>query len=106
ILLLANHHQPPVFQILDPVLEVTLGGRAPVGERSTKRPHTHTRTRSRTRTLTHTHARTLTYRFDHWTLPCSPKTSLSFSTSPFRVSLPPIHTPYCTPRPPPQHKQR
>ncbi|XP_031426498.1 extracellular matrix protein FRAS1 [Clupea harengus] len=31
ILLLANHHQPPVFQILDPVLEVTLGGRAPVG---------------------------------------------------------------------------
>uniref|UniRef100_A0A8C1KIC1 Fraser extracellular matrix complex subunit 1 n=1 Tax=Cyprinus carpio TaxID=7962 RepID=A0A8C1KIC1_CYPCA len=31
ILLLANHQQPPVFQILDPVLEVSLGGRAPVG---------------------------------------------------------------------------
>ncbi|KAL2092359.1 hypothetical protein ACEWY4_012157 [Coilia grayii] len=31
ILLLANHQQPPVFQILDPMLEVTLGGRAPVG---------------------------------------------------------------------------
>ncbi|XP_048099370.1 extracellular matrix protein FRAS1 [Alosa alosa] len=31
ILLVANHQQPPVFQILDPVLEVTLGGRAPVG---------------------------------------------------------------------------
>ncbi|KAG7481357.1 hypothetical protein MATL_G00065830 [Megalops atlanticus] len=29
--LLANHQQPPVFQILDPVLEVSLGGRAPVG---------------------------------------------------------------------------
>ncbi|XP_051540724.1 extracellular matrix organizing protein FRAS1-like [Myxocyprinus asiaticus] len=33
ILLLANHQQPPVFQILDPVLEVSLGGRAPVGGR-------------------------------------------------------------------------
>ncbi|CAM4540352.1 unnamed protein product [Leuciscus chuanchicus] len=33
ILLLANHQQPPVFQILDPVLEVSLGGRAPVGVR-------------------------------------------------------------------------
>lgn len=32
ILLLANHQQPPVFQILDPVLEVSLGGRAPVGK--------------------------------------------------------------------------
>ncbi|KAM9446229.1 extracellular matrix organizing protein FRAS1 [Clarias gariepinus] len=31
ILLLANHQQPPVFQILDPVLEVSLGGRAPIG---------------------------------------------------------------------------
>ncbi|XP_017560623.2 extracellular matrix protein FRAS1 [Pygocentrus nattereri] len=31
ILLLANHQQPPVFQILDPVLEVSLGGRATVG---------------------------------------------------------------------------
>ncbi|XP_076856944.1 extracellular matrix organizing protein FRAS1 isoform X2 [Brachyhypopomus gauderio] len=31
ILLLANHQQPPVFQILDPVLEVSMGGRAPVG---------------------------------------------------------------------------
>ncbi|XP_035235651.1 extracellular matrix protein FRAS1 isoform X1 [Anguilla anguilla] len=29
--LLANHQQPPVFQVLDPVLEVSLGGRAPVG---------------------------------------------------------------------------
>ncbi|XP_023676521.2 extracellular matrix organizing protein FRAS1 isoform X1 [Paramormyrops kingsleyae] len=29
--LLANHQQPPVFQILDPVLEVSLGGRAPIG---------------------------------------------------------------------------
>ncbi|XP_073717143.1 extracellular matrix organizing protein FRAS1 [Misgurnus anguillicaudatus] len=33
ILLLVNHQQPPVFQILDPVLEVSLGGRAPVGGR-------------------------------------------------------------------------
>ncbi|XP_042580368.1 extracellular matrix organizing protein FRAS1-like [Cyprinus carpio] len=33
VLLLANHQQPPVFQILDPVLEVSLGGRAPVGGR-------------------------------------------------------------------------
>ncbi|XP_073695623.1 extracellular matrix organizing protein FRAS1 [Garra rufa] len=33
ILLLANHQQPPVFQILDPVLEVSLGGRTPVGGR-------------------------------------------------------------------------
>ncbi|RXN23492.1 extracellular matrix FRAS1-like protein [Labeo rohita] len=33
ILLLTNHQQPPVFQILDPVLEVSLGGRAPVGGR-------------------------------------------------------------------------
>lgn len=32
ILTLANHQQPPVFQILDPVLEVSLGGRAPVGK--------------------------------------------------------------------------
>uniref|UniRef100_A0AAY4BT87 VWFC domain-containing protein n=1 Tax=Denticeps clupeoides TaxID=299321 RepID=A0AAY4BT87_9TELE len=31
ILLLPNHQQPPIFQILDPVLEVNLGGRAPVG---------------------------------------------------------------------------
>ncbi|XP_046698206.1 extracellular matrix protein FRAS1 [Silurus meridionalis] len=31
ILLLTNHQQPPVFQILDPVLEVSLGGRAPIG---------------------------------------------------------------------------
>ncbi|TSN86075.1 Extracellular matrix protein FRAS1 [Bagarius yarrelli] len=31
ILLLPNHQQPPVFQILDPVLEVSLGGRAPIG---------------------------------------------------------------------------
>uniref|UniRef100_A0A4W4DQF0 VWFC domain-containing protein n=1 Tax=Electrophorus electricus TaxID=8005 RepID=A0A4W4DQF0_ELEEL len=31
ILLLANHQQPPVFQILDPVLEVSLGGRTPIG---------------------------------------------------------------------------
>lgn len=32
ILLLVNHQQPPVFQILDPMLEVSLGGRAPVGK--------------------------------------------------------------------------
>ncbi|XP_030622204.1 extracellular matrix organizing protein FRAS1 [Chanos chanos] len=31
ILLLTNHQQPPVFQILDPILEVSPGGRAAVG---------------------------------------------------------------------------
>ncbi|KAM6954491.1 extracellular matrix organizing protein FRAS1 [Aplochiton taeniatus] len=29
--LLANHQQPPVFQILDPFLEVTMGGRTAIG---------------------------------------------------------------------------
>uniref|UniRef100_A0A8D0CH89 Fraser extracellular matrix complex subunit 1 n=1 Tax=Scleropages formosus TaxID=113540 RepID=A0A8D0CH89_SCLFO len=31
IRLLSSHQQPPTFQILDPVLRVSLGGRAPVG---------------------------------------------------------------------------
>ncbi|XP_045551338.1 extracellular matrix organizing protein FRAS1 isoform X3 [Salmo salar] len=29
--LLASHQHPPVFQILDPVLEVSMGGRTPIG---------------------------------------------------------------------------
>ncbi|XP_023814674.1 extracellular matrix protein FRAS1 isoform X2 [Oryzias latipes] len=31
VLLLSNHQQPPVFQVLDPVLEVSLGGQASIG---------------------------------------------------------------------------
>ncbi|XP_032434237.1 extracellular matrix organizing protein FRAS1 isoform X1 [Xiphophorus hellerii] len=31
ILLLPNHQQPPVFQVLDPLLEVQLGGQAAIG---------------------------------------------------------------------------
>ncbi|KAF7657675.1 hypothetical protein LDENG_00023850, partial [Lucifuga dentata] len=31
ILLLSNHQQPPVFQVLDPLLEVSMGGQATVG---------------------------------------------------------------------------
>ncbi|KAM9392081.1 extracellular matrix organizing protein FRAS1 [Pholidichthys leucotaenia] len=31
ILLLSNHQQPPVFQVLDPLLEVSLGGQATIG---------------------------------------------------------------------------
>ncbi|TNM90093.1 hypothetical protein fugu_004327 [Takifugu bimaculatus] len=31
VLLLSNHQQPPVFQVLDPVLEVIMGGQAPIG---------------------------------------------------------------------------
>ncbi|XP_074526804.1 extracellular matrix organizing protein FRAS1 [Halichoeres trimaculatus] len=31
ILLLSNHQQPPVFQVLDPLLEVSLGGQASIG---------------------------------------------------------------------------
>uniref|UniRef100_A0A3Q2DG67 Fraser extracellular matrix complex subunit 1 n=1 Tax=Cyprinodon variegatus TaxID=28743 RepID=A0A3Q2DG67_CYPVA len=31
ILLLSNHQQPPVFQVLDPLLEVKLGGQATLG---------------------------------------------------------------------------
>uniref|UniRef100_A0A3Q2PFS0 Fraser extracellular matrix complex subunit 1 n=1 Tax=Fundulus heteroclitus TaxID=8078 RepID=A0A3Q2PFS0_FUNHE len=31
ILLLSNHQQPPVFQVLDPLLEVSMGGRATLG---------------------------------------------------------------------------
>ncbi|XP_056274598.1 extracellular matrix protein FRAS1 [Pseudoliparis swirei] len=31
ILLLSNHQQPPVFQVLDPLLEVGLGGHASIG---------------------------------------------------------------------------
>ncbi|XP_029959982.1 extracellular matrix organizing protein FRAS1 [Salarias fasciatus] len=31
ILLLSNHQQPPVFQVLDPLLEVSLGGLSPIG---------------------------------------------------------------------------
>lgn len=33
VLLLSNHQQPPVFQVLDPVVEVSMGGQAPIGER-------------------------------------------------------------------------
>ncbi|XP_077417485.1 extracellular matrix organizing protein FRAS1 isoform X1 [Vanacampus margaritifer] len=33
ILLLSNHQQPPMFQVLDPILEVGMGGRAAVGGR-------------------------------------------------------------------------
>lgn len=42
ILLLSNHQQPPVFQVLDPLLEVSVGGQAVIGER---RSHTDTRRR-------------------------------------------------------------
>lgn len=45
ILLLSNHQQPPVFQVLDPLLEVSMGGQAAIGERRT---HTHTHTIIRT----------------------------------------------------------
>uniref|UniRef100_UPI001ED83835 extracellular matrix protein FRAS1 n=1 Tax=Scatophagus argus TaxID=75038 RepID=UPI001ED83835 len=31
VLLLSNHQQPPVFQVLDPLLEVSVGGQAAVG---------------------------------------------------------------------------
>ncbi|KAM8885583.1 extracellular matrix organizing protein FRAS1 isoform 1-T2 [Spinachia spinachia] len=31
VLLLSNHQQPPLFQVLDPLLEVVLGGQAAVG---------------------------------------------------------------------------
>ncbi|KAM6930976.1 extracellular matrix organizing protein FRAS1 [Xenentodon cancila] len=31
VLLLSNHQQPPVFQVLDPLLEVVLGGQAAIG---------------------------------------------------------------------------
>ncbi|XP_028271091.1 extracellular matrix organizing protein FRAS1 isoform X8 [Parambassis ranga] len=31
VLLLSNHQQPPVFQVLDPLLEVSLGGQAAIG---------------------------------------------------------------------------
>lgn len=37
VLLLSNHQQPPLFQVLDPVLEVSMGGQAPIGK---KRIHT------------------------------------------------------------------
>lgn len=33
VLLLSNHQQPPLFQVLDPVLEVSMGGQAPIGKR-------------------------------------------------------------------------
>lgn len=33
VLLLSNHQQPPLFQVLDPVLEVSMGGQVPIGER-------------------------------------------------------------------------
>lgn len=36
ILLLPNHQQPPVFQVLDPLLEVQLGGQAAIGKRKWK----------------------------------------------------------------------
>lgn len=35
VLLLSNHQQPPVFQVLDPLLEVSLGGQGTVGKRRT-----------------------------------------------------------------------
>lgn len=38
VLLLSNHQQPPVFQVLDPLLEVSMGGQAAIG----KRKNTHT----------------------------------------------------------------
>lgn len=38
VLLLSNHQQPPVFQVLDPLLEVTVGGQATIGIR---RMHAH-----------------------------------------------------------------
>lgn len=31
ILLLSNHQQPPIFQVLDPLLEVSMGGQAVIG---------------------------------------------------------------------------
>uniref|UniRef100_A0A3Q3MY85 Fraser extracellular matrix complex subunit 1 n=1 Tax=Mastacembelus armatus TaxID=205130 RepID=A0A3Q3MY85_9TELE len=31
VLLLSNHQQPPVFQVLDPLLEVSLGGKTTIG---------------------------------------------------------------------------
>lgn len=34
VLLLSNHQQPPLFQVLDPVLEVSMGGQAPIGKTS------------------------------------------------------------------------
>lgn len=33
VLLLSNHQQPPLFQVLDPVLEVSMGGQVPIGKR-------------------------------------------------------------------------
>lgn len=33
VLLLSNHQQPPLFQVLDPVLEVSMGGQASIGKR-------------------------------------------------------------------------
>lgn len=33
ILLLSNHQQPPVFQVLDPLLEVSMGGQAVIGKK-------------------------------------------------------------------------
>lgn len=35
ILLLSNHQQPPVFQVLDPLLEVSMGGQAVIGKKKT-----------------------------------------------------------------------
>lgn len=35
ILLLSNHQQPPVFQVLDPLLEVSVGGQAAMGTTDT-----------------------------------------------------------------------
>lgn len=32
VLLLTNHQQPPVFQVLDPLLEVSLRGQAAIGK--------------------------------------------------------------------------
>lgn len=39
VLLLSNHQQPPVFQVLDPVLEVIMGGQVPIGKRRTRTFH-------------------------------------------------------------------
>lgn len=39
VLLLSNHQQPPVFQVLDPVLEVIMGGQVPIGKRRTHMFH-------------------------------------------------------------------
>ncbi len=42
ILLLSNHQQPPVFQVLDPLLEVSVGGQAPIGKRETNKQKKYT----------------------------------------------------------------